>query len=105
MPVTSTGREVLLAIFKVFAALPAPMVPPEKLRLAGVTVTGATPLPKRSTNASRLLLLPMIVAAPETDPLRDGVKKMFAVQEPPPTMRPLQLSVSEKFPLIAIVMD
>jgi len=48
---------VLLVISKVWAALDVPIIPPVKLRLVGALLTGASPVPVRPTQASRLLLL------------------------------------------------
>src|SRR5260370_12244669 len=97
-----TELVVLLVILKVFAALRVPTVPPVKARLVGAVVTGAWPVPVISTNASRLLLLSSMVAAPLMEPTWVGVNVMFAVQEPPPPIPPPHLSASAYSPLISI---
>src|ERR1039458_5003394 len=95
-----TVLAVLLAIWKVCAALCVPIVPEVKLRLVGAVVTGAPPLPLRPANANKLLLLSYRLTAPVMDPTSVGVKESFAVQEWPPATLPPQLSVSEKSPLV-----
>src|ERR1700726_3417285 len=98
------GLGELLVILKVLVALVVPVAAAPKLRLAGAVITGAKPVPVRPANASRFLLGSYMLAAPEMDPTRVGVKEMFAVQVPPPATLPLQLSVSVKSPLITILM-
>src|SRR5580700_2931159 len=94
-----TELVVLLVILKVLVALSVPTVPPGNASVDGAAVTGASPVPVMSTNASRLLLLSLMVAAPLMGPTWVGVNVICAVQEPPAAILPLQLSVSAKSPV------
>jgi hypothetical protein len=104
MAVMVTELDEALAILRVCAVLSTPIVCPVKLRLVGVVVSGALPVPLSPTSANRLSLLLYMLAAPEMAPVKVGAKEIFAVQEPPAAILPLQLSVSVKSPLITISM-
>ena len=89
-----TEPVVLLVILNVLAALIVPIVPPVNARLAGAVVTGAPPDPLMPTNASRLLLLSKMLAAPLIDPRTVGEKVIVTTHEPLAEIVPPQVSVS-----------
>lgn len=91
----------LLVTVTVFAEVfPTTTLP--KLRLAGLNVSGVTPVPVRVTNCGLVTALSVKVSAPAIAPATRGLKVTLMVQLLLAAREPEQLSVSEKSPLAAI---
>jgi hypothetical protein len=102
MDVTVTAVGCLLVTVTVFAALVAVTATLPNTSVAGVTVTGTTPLPASDTVCGLLFALSVIVRVPVRLPVAVGVNVTLTVQFAPAATEVPHVFVCAKSPETAI---